>query len=74
MATADYTWPMAALDPSSSAFAPVYFLDGTNVDKLVVAFDDTTEEFRVGQVTIPTDAATNDYTIKVRFRKKWADV
>ena len=22
----------------------------------------------------PTDAATNDYTIKVRFRKKWADV
>jgi len=58
MATADYTWPMAALDPSSSAFAPVYFLDGTNVDKLVVAFDDTTEEFRVGQVTIPTDIDT----------------
>lgn len=66
MATANYTWPIAALDPSEANLAPIEKLNGTNVDKLVVAFDDTTEEFRVGQCTIPTDIDTSG-TITLRL-------
>lgn len=66
MATADYTFDLSALQAAEANFPPVVKLNGTNVDKLVVAFDDTAEEFRNGQVTIPTDIDTSG-TITLRL-------
>lgn len=49
----------ASLHAVETNFPPLEKLDGTTVDMLVLAFDDTTEEYRNGHLIVPTDLDTS---------------
>jgi len=73
MATAELGFPVPALEAVESAFAPIEKIDGTNVDLVVCAFDDTAEEYRNGSFTVPGDADTSGtVTFRAYVRAKTA--
>lgn len=59
MGTKEIQFPAAGLMAVETNAAPIEKINGTNVDKLVCAFDDTTEEYRNGILHVPTDVDTS---------------
>jgi hypothetical protein len=58
MATAELSFAVPGLTATESNFAPIEKVSGTNIKKLVCAFDDTTQEYRNGTLQVPTDINT----------------
>lgn len=58
MASLELNYEVAALAVLETNFAPTEKISGTNVKKLVAAFDDTTEEYRNGKFIVPSDIDT----------------
>jgi len=58
MAKAEYSFNVPSLEAVETAIAPIEKI-GTNKIRLTCAFDDTTEEYRNGKFTVPTDIDTS---------------
>ena len=70
---AEYNFALPSLFASEANFAPIEKLNGTNIDTLVCAFDDTTEEYRNGSFTVPGDIDTSGtVTFRAYVRNKTA--
>jgi len=48
--------------------ATLELLNGTNVDHMVAAFDDSTEEYLNGRFTVPQDIGTGNVTFRATIR------
>jgi hypothetical protein len=57
-----------ALEHTGDSIAPLVKEEGTNVDDLVAAFDDTTDECRGGTLTVPGEVDTGG---TATFRARW---
>jgi len=58
MAAIDYVYDMIDTHAIESSVAPMDRVTGTNVIKIVVAYDDTTIEYRNGKFLVPGDLDT----------------
>lgn len=71
-AKAEYCFPVASLEAVETAFATLEQI-GTNVKRIVAAFDDTTEEFRNGEFTVPGNIDTaGTVTLRAYVKAKTA--
>jgi hypothetical protein len=58
MASLELIYEVQAMQVLETNFAPTEKISGSNVKKLVAAFDDTTAEFRNGKFIVPTNIDT----------------
>lgn len=61
-------FPPPALLPMESSTATLQIIDGTNVDEMVAAFDDTTEEYLNGKFTVPQNITSGNVTFRASVR------
>lgn len=59
MPTKELQFVVASMHAVEANVAPLEKINGTNVDKYVCAFDDTTEEYRNYMFQVPTDVDTS---------------
>lgn len=70
MATADFSFDLAALQAVETSFAPVVKLDQTNVDLLTCEFAAGSTTYRNGKFTVPTDVGSGTVTLRATGRRK----
>lgn len=66
--SASLQFPPPALLPLESSTATLEVIDGTNVNEMVAAFDDTTEEYLNGTFTVPQNITTGNATFRASIR------